>query len=75
MTKYICEKCGKEYTNKYHYTKHIHKEISCVVSETQPMETENKNISSSSPSLSISQLILIATSKRYFAVLGSACCL
>jgi hypothetical protein len=41
MTKYICEKCGKEYTNKYHYTKHIHKEISCVVSETQPIETSS----------------------------------
>jgi hypothetical protein len=31
MVKYSCEKCGKEFTQKGHYTKHIHKKNPCVI--------------------------------------------
>ena len=31
MVKYICEKCGKEFT-KSRYTKHINKKKSCIIS-------------------------------------------
>jgi len=30
MVKYSCEKCGKEFTQKGHYTKHTTKKIPCV---------------------------------------------
>jgi hypothetical protein len=30
MVKYICEKCGKEFTQKGHYTTHINKKNPCV---------------------------------------------
>ena len=30
MVKYSCEKCGKEFTQKCHYTKHINKKNPCV---------------------------------------------
>ena len=30
MVKYSCEKCGKEFTQKSHYTKHINKKNPCV---------------------------------------------
>ena len=30
MVKYSCEKCGKEFTQKGHYTKHINKKNSCI---------------------------------------------
>jgi len=31
MVKYSCEKCGKEFTQKGHYTKHINKKNPCVI--------------------------------------------
>jgi uncharacterized C2H2 Zn-finger protein len=31
MGKYNCEKCGKEFNQKSHYTKHINKKNPCVV--------------------------------------------
>jgi uncharacterized C2H2 Zn-finger protein len=30
MVKYSCEKCGKEFTQKSHYTKHINKKNPCI---------------------------------------------
>ena len=30
MVKYSCEKCGKEFTQKGHYTKHATKKNPCV---------------------------------------------
>ena len=30
MVKYSCEKCGKEFTQKGHYTKHINKKNPCI---------------------------------------------
>ena len=31
MNKYNCEKCGKEFTNQYQYTKHINKKRPCSI--------------------------------------------
>ena len=31
MVKYICEKCGKEFTQKGHYTNHLNKKNPCVI--------------------------------------------
>ena len=31
MVKYSCEKCGKEFTQKGHYTKHINKKNPCII--------------------------------------------
>jgi uncharacterized C2H2 Zn-finger protein len=31
MVKYSCEKCGKEFNQKGHYTKHINKKNPCVI--------------------------------------------
>ena len=31
MSKYSCEKCGKEFTQKGHYTVHINKINPCVI--------------------------------------------
>ena len=31
MVKYICEKCGKEFTQKGHYTNHLKKKNPCVI--------------------------------------------
>ncbi len=31
MVKYICEKCGKDFSQKGHYTKHINKKNPCVI--------------------------------------------
>ena len=31
MVKYSCEKCGKEFTQKGHYTVHINKINPCVI--------------------------------------------
>ena len=33
MVKYNCDKCGKEFTQKSHYTKHINKKNPCVYEE------------------------------------------
>lgn len=42
MVKYICEKCGKEFTQKGHYTKHINKKNPCVY-ESQNSEISEKS--------------------------------
>ena len=31
MVKYSCEKCGKEFSQKGYYTKHLNKKKPCVV--------------------------------------------
>ena len=31
MVNYSCEKCGKEFSQKGHYTKHLNKKNPCVV--------------------------------------------
>ena len=42
MSKYICEKCGKVFTQKCHYTKHLNKKKPCV-SENKNSEILKKN--------------------------------
>ena len=41
MSKYTCEKCGKEFSQKGHYTKHLNKKNPCVV-ETKVKEMLDK---------------------------------
>ena len=43
MVNYSCEKCGKEFTQKGHYTKHINKKNPCVM-ETQVTEMIEKAV-------------------------------
>jgi len=31
MVKYTCEKCGKEFNQKGHYTRHINKKKTCLI--------------------------------------------
>ena len=44
MVKYSCEKCGKEFTQKGHYTKHINKKNPCVI-ESKVKEIIEKVVS------------------------------
>jgi len=43
MTKYICEKCGKEFKQKGHYTTHLNKKNPCV-NESKIHEIINKAV-------------------------------
>jgi hypothetical protein len=42
MVKYICEKCGKEFTQKGCYTKHINKKKSCVTEVIEIIKKSNE---------------------------------
>jgi len=42
MVKYNCDKCGKEFTQKGHYTKHTTKKNPCVI-ESQNVVAEEIN--------------------------------
>ena len=45
MVKYSCEKCGKEFTQKGHYTKHTTKKNPCVFeSKIEEMIEEGYNM-------------------------------
>ena len=44
MVKYSCEKCGKDFTQKGHYTKHINKKNPCVI-ESKVKEIIEKVVS------------------------------
>ena len=41
MVNYSCEKCGKEFSQKGNYTKHLNKKIPCVVSTNEDMKKDN----------------------------------
>jgi len=41
MVFYSCEKCGKQFSQKGHYNKHINKKLPCV-NETKLKEINNK---------------------------------
>ena len=41
MVNYSCEKCGKEFSQKGHYTKHLNKKNPCIV-ESKVKEMLNK---------------------------------
>ena len=48
MTKYICKHCGKEFSQKCHYTNHMNRKIPCKISapkstELAPKCTDEKN--------------------------------
>ena len=39
MVKYHCEKCGKPFTQKGHYNKHIHKKLPCIHTNVKKNDT------------------------------------
>ena len=41
MSKYCCEKCGKDFKQKSHYTTHINKKKPCVVDVTSKQVIDN----------------------------------
>jgi uncharacterized C2H2 Zn-finger protein len=42
MVKYNCDKCGKEFAQKSHYTQHINKKNPCVYEENIEKMIEKK---------------------------------
>jgi DNA (cytosine-5)-methyltransferase 1 len=54
MVNYSCEKCGKEFTQKGHYTRHINKKNPCVIENKvkEMVDSEKRNEIISSPPLS-----------------------
>lgn len=47
MVKYNCEKCGKEFSQKGNYTKHLQRKNPCIIKkdETELIDTDQKEIS------------------------------
>jgi DNA (cytosine-5)-methyltransferase 1 len=43
MSKYNCDKCGKEFTQKGYYTKHINKKKPCITENVVSKNIENNN--------------------------------
>ena len=43
MVKYNCEKCGKEFTQKGQYTKHINRKNPCVLENKNDSLKNNEN--------------------------------
>ena len=41
MVKYGCEKCGKEFSQKGHYTKHLNKKNPCIIESKVKEMLEN----------------------------------
>ena len=69
MGKYNCDKCGKEFTQKSHYTTHVNKKNPCVV-ESKIKEMINKavkekliEIKKTSPSGIISNIEIVYDNK------------
>ena len=53
MVNYSCEKCGKEFSQKGHYTKHLNKKNPCVV-ESKVKEMLDKVVEEKLENLKIS---------------------
>ena len=56
MVKYSCEKCGKEFSQKGHYTQHINKKNPCV-HESKIKEMVEKVVAQQMSTLSVAEAI------------------
>jgi len=57
MVNYSCEKCGKEFSQKGHYTKHLNKKNPCVV-ESKVKEILNKVVEEKLKELNVNTVVI-----------------
>ena len=65
MVNYSCEKCGKEFTQKGHYTKHLNRKNPCVV-ESKVKEMLDKVVEEKLNNLNINNTKIENNSKYTF---------
>ena len=73
MVKYSCEKCGKEFTQKGHYTKHTSKKNPCVF-ESKIAEMIEKVVAKKINEIKTNEVILhLCTFEMPIFILYNSC--